>query len=216
MVGHGGSSAGSYLADPTSPIPSHCASIVATITVRVNLQQQSRNSNTYNMILNSCPSRFMWTSYCSCHHDNREAHCEINGASTNKRALSCFMLYPDLSAWKEYVTDTHTCCLGIPRSCRNEWVDLCRWTSSYWCHSVHWGTLHLAHCNKVAPHDGHHFLKQKPWREFELFNDTWSQYGHSVSCMTILLSVLANQQIRHQATCKLGYQYGDCIPLNLP
>ena len=35
MVGHGGSSAGSYLADPTSPIPSHCASIVATSTVRV-------------------------------------------------------------------------------------------------------------------------------------------------------------------------------------
>ena len=38
MVGHGGSSAGSYLADPTSPIPSHCASIVATSTVRVNAQ----------------------------------------------------------------------------------------------------------------------------------------------------------------------------------
>ena len=37
MVGHGGSSAGSYLADPTSPIPSHCASIVATSTVRVKL-----------------------------------------------------------------------------------------------------------------------------------------------------------------------------------
>ena len=36
MVGHGGSSAGSYLSDPTSPIPSHCASIVATSTVRVN------------------------------------------------------------------------------------------------------------------------------------------------------------------------------------
>ena len=35
MVGHGGSSAGSYLADPTSPVPSHCASIVATSTVRV-------------------------------------------------------------------------------------------------------------------------------------------------------------------------------------
>ena len=27
LVGHGGSSAGSYLADPTSPIPSHCAVI---------------------------------------------------------------------------------------------------------------------------------------------------------------------------------------------
>ena len=35
MVGHGGSSAGSYLAEPTSPIPSHCASIVVTSTVRV-------------------------------------------------------------------------------------------------------------------------------------------------------------------------------------
>ena len=37
MVGHGGSTAGSYLADPTSPIPSHCASIVVTSTVRVNM-----------------------------------------------------------------------------------------------------------------------------------------------------------------------------------
>ena len=36
MVGHGGNSAGSYLADPTSPIPSHCASIVSTSTLRVN------------------------------------------------------------------------------------------------------------------------------------------------------------------------------------
>ena len=39
MVGHGGSSAGSYLADPTSPIPSHCASIVVTSTVRVKSAQ---------------------------------------------------------------------------------------------------------------------------------------------------------------------------------
>ena len=37
MVGHGGSSAGSYLTDPTSPIPSHCASIIATSTSRVNI-----------------------------------------------------------------------------------------------------------------------------------------------------------------------------------
>ena len=36
MLRHGRSSAGSYLADPTSPIPSHCASIVVTSTVRVN------------------------------------------------------------------------------------------------------------------------------------------------------------------------------------
>ena len=37
MVEHGGSSAGSYLTDPTSPIPSHCASTVATSTLRVKL-----------------------------------------------------------------------------------------------------------------------------------------------------------------------------------
>ena len=37
MVGPGGSSAGSYLTDTTSPIPSHCASIVLTSTLRVNL-----------------------------------------------------------------------------------------------------------------------------------------------------------------------------------
>ena len=36
MVGHGGSSAGLYLVDPTSPTPSHCASIVVTSTARVN------------------------------------------------------------------------------------------------------------------------------------------------------------------------------------
>ena len=37
MVRQGGSSAGSYLADPTSPIPFHCASIVATSTVIVKI-----------------------------------------------------------------------------------------------------------------------------------------------------------------------------------
>ena len=39
MVGHGGSSTGSYLANPTSPIPFHCASIVATSTLRVNIKK---------------------------------------------------------------------------------------------------------------------------------------------------------------------------------
>ena len=36
MVRHVGSSASLYLADPTSPIPSHCASIVTTSTLRAN------------------------------------------------------------------------------------------------------------------------------------------------------------------------------------
>ena len=44
MVGHGGSSVSSYLADPTSPIPSHCASIVVTSTLRVNTLIPPHNS----------------------------------------------------------------------------------------------------------------------------------------------------------------------------
>ena len=36
MVGHGGSSAGSYLADPTTPIPSHCAVIILFKSVSVH------------------------------------------------------------------------------------------------------------------------------------------------------------------------------------
>ena len=36
MVGHGGSSAGSYLADPTSPIPSHFAVIILFVSVSVH------------------------------------------------------------------------------------------------------------------------------------------------------------------------------------
>ena len=49
MVGHGESSAGSYLADPTSPIPSHCASVVMTSTLRVNiLLSQSMSVSVWN------------------------------------------------------------------------------------------------------------------------------------------------------------------------
>ena len=36
MLGHGGSSAGLYLADPTSPIPSHCAVIILFQSVPVH------------------------------------------------------------------------------------------------------------------------------------------------------------------------------------
>ena len=37
MLRHGGSSAGSYLADPTSPIPSHCAVIILFQSVPVHV-----------------------------------------------------------------------------------------------------------------------------------------------------------------------------------
>ena len=72
MVGHGGSSAGSYLADPTSPIPSHCAviilfkkcpsvSIVVTSTLRVNTQAVSAET-TYGPLLKGLWSLRLFTS----------------------------------------------------------------------------------------------------------------------------------------------------------
>ena len=64
MVGHGGSSAGSYLADPTSPIPSHCASIVATSTLRVKVKPYA----VYNNFLDI-------TNYGNCYF---LAHCNEN------------------------------------------------------------------------------------------------------------------------------------------
>ena len=60
MVGHGGSSAGSYLADPTSPIPSHCASVVATSTLRVNYLN-SWNHHFSVLSLNCFASLLLWT-----------------------------------------------------------------------------------------------------------------------------------------------------------
>ena len=45
MLGHGESSAGSHLVDPTSPIPSHGASIVATSTLRVNPHRDLKKAN---------------------------------------------------------------------------------------------------------------------------------------------------------------------------
>ena len=53
MVGHGGSSAGSYLANPTSPIPPHCASIVVTSTLRVNESSQTVTKGFFSLSLSS-------------------------------------------------------------------------------------------------------------------------------------------------------------------
>ena len=59
MVGHGGSSAGTYLADPTSPIPSHCASNVVTSTVGVKyaLMEVFTHAQSLNMTNESMLSR---------------------------------------------------------------------------------------------------------------------------------------------------------------
>ena len=57
MVGHGGSSASWYLADPTSPIPSHCASIVVTSTLRVNNHQLIPSPGGSQFLVFSCVVR---------------------------------------------------------------------------------------------------------------------------------------------------------------
>ena len=62
MLGHGGSSAGSYLADPTSPIPSHYAVIILFKSVPVHqlswlapweliLKKQINKNNAQNTLL---------------------------------------------------------------------------------------------------------------------------------------------------------------------
>ena len=68
MVGHGASSAGSYLADPTSPIPSHCASTVVTSTLTDKTQVDHLCFDHY--ILNSAsdqprslPALFVWMTF---------------------------------------------------------------------------------------------------------------------------------------------------------
>ena len=60
MVGHGGSSAGSYLADPTSPIPSHCASIVVTSTLRVKLSAFNFRTDSWRFLVNHQKKHRSW------------------------------------------------------------------------------------------------------------------------------------------------------------
>ena len=50
MVGHGGSSAGSYLADPTSPMPFHCAVMILFKSVP-KVSQCINCRNSLSMIL---------------------------------------------------------------------------------------------------------------------------------------------------------------------
>ena len=53
MVGRGGSSAGSYLADPIPPIPSHCASIVVTSTLRVKLKMIYEKTSKFSELMSA-------------------------------------------------------------------------------------------------------------------------------------------------------------------
>ena len=55
------------------------------------------------------------------------------------------------------------------------------------------------------------------WSGLSLFNDSWSQKGHSVLCITTSFSTLANNQIWHQTVQQIvGCQPGDCRIHNIP
>ena len=100
MVGHGGSSAGSYLADSTSPIPSHYASIVVTSTLRVNqcqtvrlilhayirnlvqkcyFRHQSNNAYTYNAHIHHCLAAYTAAPLNICRPNNVMVGMIVNG-----------------------------------------------------------------------------------------------------------------------------------------
>ena len=70
MVGHGGGSAGSYLADPTSPIPSHCASIVVTSTLRVKLSGSNSFGQTSKCLSVRVASRRLVNTHSICYSEN--------------------------------------------------------------------------------------------------------------------------------------------------
>ena len=73
MVGHGGSSAGSYLADPTSPILSHCASIIVTSTLRVKSVKVAAK---YLHVLTFCKSKRIsfFSDMILCHFMQKDPH----------------------------------------------------------------------------------------------------------------------------------------------
>ena len=69
MVGHGGSSAGSYLADPTSPIPSHCIVIILFKSApvhqlsRLALYELTLGPNANNITAALQNRRYFWFKY---------------------------------------------------------------------------------------------------------------------------------------------------------
>ena len=146
MVGHGGSSAGSYLAGPTSPIPSHCASIVATSTVRVKLQNvkvvltvtwlhalvslpHSRNNHTNLfeitergdvLLWPSCLIPFMFACW------GVATRCFLNNFSCT---ISCFSITKVIVTFYKHMDELRIALCSLYQSCR--WV--IGWISDSYC-----------------------------------------------------------------------------------
>ena len=136
MVGHGGSSAGSYLADPTSPIPSHCASIVATSTVRVKIRAQfTQHTHTYTRRSGwhlSDFALFQILRLHSTHHASREdtkVDDRLKGCDADSVycRLSCLQnIFMDLPVYTPLLlyANSQMQHFGSNMTYRNEWKDL--------------------------------------------------------------------------------------------
>ena len=128
MVGHGGSSVGSYLADPTSPIPSHCASIVATSTVALFLlfpvpdRSVDRPDGSKDQP-EACHPRAWWE--ISQHRSRRCRH----GARSGNLALWPFLQHgPVLLCWIEDIR-WRACLWWVRREiCGEGQTEDCRWS----------------------------------------------------------------------------------------
>ena len=105
MVGHGGSSASSYLADPTSPITSHCASIVATNTVRVNMSYIHPASNDINFTFHTLNKM---TALWVLHHPCNNLFLYVLSIICPVRMPHCALKYHHLFyLWLYFSINTH-------------------------------------------------------------------------------------------------------------
>ena len=121
MVGHGGSSAGSYLADPTSPIPSHCASIVMTGTVRVNYWH---NFATF-WKLPCCATQRMLAGWCLVAFMRNVGNMHGARRKTNFCSIfwrniwwcKCQYICPVISKWKLFLPGSSRCASILESTC---------------------------------------------------------------------------------------------------
>ena len=167
MVGHGGSSAGSYLADPTSPIPSHCASIVSTshcnsyntwkyvrmwnkrqgLDNPVSLQIRALIRSTVAfMLFGFDPFQVRWSlvSYIWMCRENTDYAYRVIPASL------AILQYPHTWHWNELLTDTRCQLNNI-----TTWQSTCviqRYLIRFSC-KFHWSKLWTSPWHQIEAYD---------------------------------------------------------------
>ena len=163
MLGHVGSSAGSYLADPTSPIPSHCAviilvskchsaSIAVTTTVRVN---QSTNWSARLWINQSINQ---WVSQCINQSTNQLISQSMNqwvdrsiNQPTDQRVTQCISQPSNLS-----VNELMNQSTNQPA---NQWESICQ------CYVHRATSLKMKLPSKCCRHQRFYLKKSVPSRK---------------------------------------------------